>query len=233
MNQIPDQLARVRLRIEAAARACGREPDEIGLIAVSKTKPIAAIVEAIQAGQRAFGENYLQDALPKINALGDDDITWHFIGRLQSNKTAQIAENFSWVHTVDRIKHARRLATQRPHQLPPLQVCIQVDLSNEPGKGGIEPEALGDLAIQVADLPRLTLRGLMTIPAPSRDPGQQREVFARLRELQEDLQRRGLALDTLSMGMSGDMESAIAEGSTLVRIGTDIFGPREPVVGRK
>lgn len=227
MNPIPEQLERVRSRIAAAARACGRQPGQVRLLAVSKTKPVEDVRAALLAGQQAFGENYLQDALPKIAQLGHDGIEWHFIGRLQSNKTAQIAENFSWVHTIETIRHAQRLSDQRPRHLPPLQVCIQVELCNEQSKGGITPEALADLATRVAELPRLQLRGLMTIPAPSTDPAAQRAVFARLRKLQEDLQRQGLALDTLSMGMSGDMESAIAEGSTLVRIGTDIFGPRE------
>lgn len=227
MNQIPEQLARVRQRIAAAAAACGRPPGDIHLLAVSKTKPAEDVRVAWQAGQRAFGENYLQDALTKIDALRDLDIEWHFIGRLQSNKTAAIAAHFAWVHAVDQLKHAQRLSDQRPDDQPPLQLCIQVNLSGENTKGGVTADEASELAHRIAQLPRVKLRGLMVLPAPTTDAVQQRAVFRRLRELQEGLVADGLDLDTLSMGMSGDMESAIAEGATIVRIGTDIFGARE------
>jgi pyridoxal phosphate enzyme (YggS family) len=228
MNEIPDRLTRVRERIDAAARASSRTAGSVSLLAVSKTKPAADILAAYNAGQRAFGENYLQDALPKIRALNELDIEWHFIGRLQSNKTAEISRYFAWVHGLDRIKHAQRLSAQRPADLPPLQVCVQVNLSAETSKGGVEPKDLPAFALAVAALPRLRLRGLMTMPDPHTDPATQGAIFARLRGLLDELRARGLALDTLSMGMSADMEAAIAEGSTLVRIGTDIFGARAP-----
>lgn len=227
MNQIPQRLKRVLERIDAAAAACGRRAEQIGLLAVSKTKPASDVLAAYQAGQRAFGENYLQDALPKIQGLLDADIEWHFIGRIQSNKTAEISRYFQWVHGLDRLKHAERLSRQRPEQLPPLQVCIQVNLSGEASKGGIEPRDLSALAAAVARMPRLRLRGLMTMPDPDASPTTQRETFAALRRLLDELKAEGLELDTLSMGMSADMEAAIAEGSTIVRIGTDIFGRRD------
>ena len=226
MNQIPDRLKHVLGRIDAAAAACGRRADEISLLAVSKTKPASDILAAYRAGQRAFGENYLQDALPKIQALLNTDIEWHFIGRIQSNKTAEISRYFQWVHGLDRLKHAERLSRQRPDQSPPLQVCIQVNLSGEASKGGVEPRDLFALATAVARMPRLRLRGLMTMPDPDASPTIQRETFAALRRLLDELRSQGLELDTLSMGMSTDMEAAIAEGSTIVRIGTDIFGRR-------
>ena len=226
MNQIPDRLAAVRARISTAARACGRSAGDIGLLAVSKTKPVADVLAAYHAGQRAFGENYLQDALPKIQATAQTDIEWHFIGRIQGNKTTEISRHFAWVHSLDRLRHAERLNAQRPAGLPPLQVCLQVNISGEASKGGVEPTALGDLAVAIERLPRLRLRGLMTMPDPHSDAATQRATFARLRQLLEGLRAKGLALDTLSMGMSADMEAAIAEGSTLVRIGTDIFGAR-------
>jgi len=227
MNQIPERLARVQERIRAAAIACGRDPDAIGLLAVSKTRPVADVLTAYRAGQRRFGENYLQDALPKIRALGEHAIEWHFIGRLQSNKTAEISQHFAWVHGLDALRHAERLSAQRPVELPPLQVCLQVNLSGEASKGGVAPEALGALAAAVDRLPRIRLRGLMTMPDPNTPSDAQRAVFAGLRGLLERLREQGLDLDTLSMGMSGDMEAAIAEGATIVRIGTDIFGPRD------
>lgn len=216
----------MRERIREAARASGRSADEITLLAVSKTKPASDVLAAYHAGQRAFGENYLQDALPKIRALRQHDIEWHFIGRLQSNKTAEIGGHFSWVHGLDRLRHAERLSAQRPADLPPLQVCLQVKLSGEASKGGIEPAELPELAAAVADLPRLKLRGLMTMPDPDTDLATQRAAFAELHRLLDDLRTTGIDLDTLSMGMSADMEAAIAEGSTIVRIGTDIFGAR-------
>ncbi len=226
MNEIPERLAQVRQRIHDAALACARNPDDIALLAVSKTKPATDVRAAYAAGQRRFGENYLQDALPKIAELDDCDIEWHFIGRIQGNKTADISRRFAWVHGLDRLRHAELLDRHRPPKLPPLQVCLQVNLSGESSKGGIDAGALLELATAVARLPRLRLRGLMTMPDPHAAAGRQRADFHRLRELLTDLNAAGLDLDTLSMGMSGDMEAAIAEGSTLVRIGTDIFGPR-------
>lgn len=226
MNEIPERLARVRERIRAAALACGRDPGTVALLAVSKTKPASDVLAAYHAGQRLFGENYLQDALPKILALADHAIEWHFIGHLQSNKTAEIARHFSWVHGLDSLRHARRLSAQRPEDLAPLQVCLQVNLSGETSKGGVAGEDVEDLAEAVSRLPRIRLRGLMTMPDPQSSADAQRAVFARLRRLLEGLRAKGLDLDTLSMGMSGDMEAAIAEGATIVRIGTDIFGAR-------
>lgn len=227
MNQIPDRLARVRERIRLAALACGRSPDSVTLLAVSKTKPVEAVQAALAAGQRCFGENYLKDALPKIHALAGHGVEWHYIGRLQSNKTAEISRYFSWVHGLDRLHHAEQLAQQRPADLPPLQVCIQVNLSGEASKGGVTPRELDGLASAVDGLSGLRLRGLMTMPDPQADSATQRADFAALRRLREHLNTRGLSLDALSMGMSGDMEAAIAEGATIVRIGTDIFGARE------
>lgn len=213
--------------MRAAALDCGRSPDEITLLAVSKTKPVSAIAAAYDAGQRLFGENYLQDALPKIEALADKSIEWHFIGRLQSNKTADISQHFAWVHGLDRLKHAERLSTARPSALPPLQVCLQVNLSHEASKGGVGPQDVAPLAEAVTRLPGLRLRGLMTMPDPGAPLETQRAVFAQLRGLLQRLQAMGLDVDTLSMGMSGDLETAIAEGATIVRVGTDIFGTRE------
>jgi pyridoxal phosphate enzyme (YggS family) len=226
MNQIPERLKQVRERIAAAALTCGRSPESVALLAVSKTKPVSDVLAACAAGQRAFGENYLQDALPKIREVREPGIEWHFIGRMQSNKTGDISRNFAWVHGVDRLKHAQRLNAQRPDELPPLQVCLQVNLTGETSKGGVAPQDLVKLATSVVGLPRLTLRGLMTMPDPTSTTAAQRAVFAGLRGLLGELRGSGLDLDTLSMGMSSDMEAAIAEGSTLVRIGTDIFGAR-------
>lgn len=226
MNEIPERLARVRQRIHAAAVSSGRDPDDIALLAVSKTKPATDVRAAYEAGQQRFGENYLQDALPKMSELSDCTIEWHFIGRIQGNKTADISRHFAWVHGLDRLRHAELLDRHRPSGLPPLQVCLQVNLSGEDSKGGVGEQALRGLAEAVSGLPRLQLRGLMTMPDPHTAPARQRADFARLRTLLEELNAAGLDLDTLSMGMSGDMEAAIAEGSTMVRIGTDIFGPR-------
>jgi pyridoxal phosphate enzyme (YggS family) len=227
MNGFPERLEQVRARIRAAAAACGRSPDEITLLAVSKTKPAEDVRRAFLAGQRAFGENYLQDAMGKILALEDLPIEWHFIGRVQGNKTADIARRFAWVHGLDRLRHAELLSRHRDPTQPDLQVCLQVNLSGEASKGGVGPDEAVDLAHRVADLPRLRLRGLMTMPDPDSGMAGQRAVFAGLRGLLERLRADGLALDTLSMGMSGDMETAIAEGATIVRIGTDIFGARQ------
>ena len=227
MNQIPERLAHVQERIHRAAMAAGRSPGEIMLLAVSKTKPASDVAAAFGAGQRAFGENYLQDALPKIRTLADKDIEWHFIGRLQSNKCADISRHFTWVHGIDSLKHAEQLSSHRPAELPPLQVCIQVNLSGEVTKGGVDPTEVEALALKVARLPRLRLRGLMTMPDPNARTTSRDAAFAVLRGLLESLRASGLDVDTLSMGMSDDMEAAIREGATIVRIGTDIFGPRD------
>ncbi len=228
LDDVARNLDAVRARIAAAARQAGRDPAGIRLLAVSKTQGPAALAAALAAGQTAFGENYLQEALPKLEALAGQPVEWHFIGALQSNKTRAVAERFHWIHTVDRDGIARRLAEQRPASLPPLAVCLQVNVSGESSKGGVAPERLVELATAVAALPRLRLRGLMAIPAPAEDPAAQRVPFKVLRELLEELRRRGHAVDTLSMGMSDDLEAAIAEGATLVRIGTAIFGKRAP-----
>lgn len=226
MPTILDNLAAVRSAITDTAMQFGRDPADIRLLAVSKTFPVEAIREAISGGQREFGENYLQEALVKIKALRDEELAWHFIGRIQSNKTRDIAEHFDWVHTVDRDRVARRLNEQRESERAPLNVCLQVNLDDEAQKSGVSPANLPALAQSVAQLPRLRLRGLMAIPAPRTSFEEQRDVFARLRRLGESLRADGIQLDTLSIGMSGDMTAAIAEGSTLVRIGTAIFGSR-------
>jgi hypothetical protein len=218
----------VRSRIHDAAEAAGRDPAAVTLVAVSKTKSAEIVRGAATAGVTDFGENYLQEALAKMQQLGDLGLTWHFVGGIQSNKTRAVAEHFDWVHGVDRFAVARRLSEQRPFHAPPLNVCIQVALVPEPGKGGIEPAQLAELAARIAGLPRLRLRGLMCIPPPQSDKGAERAVFSRLRVLLEGLIAGGLELDTLSMGMSGDFESAIAEGATQVRIGTALFGARGP-----
>jgi hypothetical protein len=233
---IGDNLQGVISRIARAAAAAGRPPGSVRLLAVSKTHPPARIAEAYGAGQRAFGENYVQEALEKMETLaallgreGAGALEWHLIGPLQSNKTRAAAERFDWVQSVDREKIARRLSEQRPAALAPLNVLIEVNLSGEPSKSGIAAEAAAGLAHAVAALPRLRLRGLMSIPAPSSDKAEQRAAFRAVRELFERLRAEGLELDTLSMGMSDDMEAAIEEGATMVRIGTAIFGPREKV----
>jgi hypothetical protein len=228
MHKINDKLTKVTARVQAAARNAGRDPLDVNLIAVSKTRPPADLERAWQAGQRRFGENYLQEALDKKAVLGHlAGIEWHFIGPIQSNKTRSIAENFDWVHSIEREKIARRLSDQRPAGMAPLQVCIQVNIDDETTKAGVSLAQLPPLARAVAEMPRLQLRGLMAIPAPSEDPERQRRGFAALRRALVALQEQGLAnLDTLSMGMSADLEAAIAEGATLVRVGTDIFGVR-------
>ena len=223
----PDRLRDVLARIRAAAERAGRDPRSVRLLAVSKQQPAAAVAAAAAAGQLEFGENYVQEGVAKIAALGDAALTWHFIGQLQSNKTREVAEHFAWVHTVDRERIAARLDAQRPHYAGPLEVLLQVRLGDEPGKGGIAPSDAPRLAEVVAGLPRLRLRGLMCLPPPARDEAAQREPFRRLREILEELNRRGHGLDTLSMGMSADLEAAVLEGSTIVRVGTAIFGPRE------
>jgi len=227
MTTIATNLQAVRLRIARACKEQHREPSEVTLLAVGKTFAAAAIREAAEAGQREFGENYVQEALAKQDALRNLGLIWHFIGPLQSNKTRPIAQSFHWVHSLDREKIARRLSDARPATLPPLQVCIEVNLSGEGSKSGVAPAELAALARQVASLPRLKLRGLMAVPEPSTDVALQRRRFAELRALKDELAREGLALDTLSMGMSADLEAAIAEGATIVRIGTAIFGERK------
>ncbi len=228
MTVIADQLHAVRARIAAACHAAGRDPSEVGLLAVSKTFGPEAVRQAHAAGQLAFGENYVQEAVEKMALLADLPLQWHCIGPLQSNKTRLVAEHFQWVQTIDRIKIAQRLSDQRPAALPPLQVCIQVNVDGGPTKSGVSPAELPALAQAVAALPRLRLRGLMCIPDPLPDAAAMQAVFARARRLFDELRAQGLPLDTLSMGMSGDLEAAIAAGSTLVRVGTAIFGGRPP-----
>ena len=224
MSTIAENIAKVGARIREAAQASGRDWAAIGLLAVSKTKPAAAIRQAYAAGLCDFGENYLQEALEKQLELSDLPLIWHFIGPIQSNKTKPIAEHFAWVHSVDRLKVAERLSAQRPVHLPALNICLQVNVSGEASKSGCTPEALPALAQAVSKLPNLKLRGLMAIPEPTEDPAEQRAAFARLKELQN---RLNLDLDTLSMGMSHDLEAAIGEGATWVRIGTALFGARD------
>ena len=227
MSAIADNLQAVQNRIAQAARAAGRPPDSISLLAVSKTKPLADVLAAAAAGQTDFGENYVQEGVDKLLAsAGDNSLTWHFIGPLQSNKTRLVAEHFDWVHSVDRLKLAERLSAQRPSTLPPLNVCVQINVSGEASKSGCAPAEAAALCQAVARLPGLRLRGLMAIPEPSDDVAAQRLPFRQLRGIFEQLRHTGLALDTLSMGMSHDLEAAIAEGATLVRIGTAIFGER-------
>jgi PLP dependent protein len=216
----------VRSRIRQAAIAAGRDPDTVTLLAVTKAKTAENIRAAATAGVTDFGENYLQEALGKMQQLGDLSLIWHFIGGIQSNKTRAIAERFDWVHSVDRLSIARRLSEHRPFHSAPLNVCIQVALLPETTKGGVAPVALAELAAGIAGLPRLRLRGLMCVPPPQPNVEAERVVFASLRILLQDLQGRGLKLDTLSMGMSADFEAAIAEGATMVRIGTALFGHR-------
>jgi pyridoxal phosphate enzyme (YggS family) len=226
MDTIEKRLQAVKSRIARACAAAGRDPRDIVLVAVSKTFPADAVRAAHAAGQRDFGENHAQDAVAKIDALGDLDLVWHFIGPVQSNKTRTIAAQFAWVHSIDRLKIAERLAAQRPEALPPLQACIQVNVSGEATKSGVAPAEAPALARAVAALPRLRLRGLMAIPEPTDDPALQRRRFESLRDLRDRLAADGLALDTLSMGMSDDLEAAIAAGATMVRVGTAIFGAR-------
>ena len=224
MSTIADNIGLVSQRIRAAAAAAQRGPDSVHLLAVSKTKPAQAVREAYAAGLRDVGENYLQEALSKQAELTDLPLSWHFIGPIQSNKTRAIAEHFAWVHSVDRLKIAQRLSEQRPAELPPLNICIQVNVSGEASKSGCTPADLPALANAIIALPRLSLRGLMAIPEPTDDRAAQDAAFATVRDLQASL---NLALDTLSMGMSHDLESAIAQGATWVRIGTALFGARD------
>ncbi|MDK9704868.1 MAG: YggS family pyridoxal phosphate-dependent enzyme [Sulfuritalea sp.] len=228
MTSIAANLQAVRARIAAACVAAGRPTESVQLLAVSKTWPAASLREATAAGQRAFGENYLQEAAEKAAQLADLDLEWHFIGPLQSNKTRPVAEGFAWVHSVDRLKIAERLAAQRPAALPPLNVCLQVNVSGEASKSGCAPEQGIDLAAAIGTLPRLCLCGLMAIPEPTTDVALQRRQFALLRRTLERINAElDFRLDTLSMGMSDDLEAAIMEGATMVRVGTAIFGQRD------
>ncbi|WP_430233488.1 YggS family pyridoxal phosphate-dependent enzyme [Nitrosomonas communis] len=226
MTTIATRLQTVKSHIAEAARNAGRRPEDILLLAASKTNPPEKVREAWEAGQTVFGENYLQEGLIKIRALADLPIEWHFIGPIQSNKTKPIAENFAWTHSVDREKIAVRLSNARPESLPPLQVCVQVNVSGEVTKSGIAPEQAAELAAFVNQLPRLKLRGLMAVPELTSATALQREQFQIMRQIFEQLKKDGFDIDTLSMGMSEDMDIAIAEGATIVRIGTAIFGPR-------
>jgi pyridoxal phosphate enzyme (YggS family) len=229
MSSVEAKLQQVRTRIASACEHAQRPVQSVTLLAVTKTFGPHLVRAAHAAGQRAFGENYVQEALEKIEALADlrDSIEWHLIGPLQSNKTRVVATHFDWVHSVDRLKLAQRLSTQRPSERPPLQVCVQVNVSGEASKSGVAPEDVPALAQQIAALPNLRLRGLMSIPEPAQDVDAQRRPHRALARLLYSLNAGGLALDTLSMGMSADLEAAIAEGATIVRVGTAIFGGRE------
>jgi pyridoxal phosphate enzyme (YggS family) len=226
MSAIADNLQAVQARISNAAAAVGRSPESVRLLAVSKTWPLACVLDAAEAGQRAFGENYVQEGIDKIAAVSGRNLEWHFIGPLQSNKTKPVAEHFDWVHSINRLKIAERLSAQRPAYLAPLQVCVQINVSGEASKSGCAPDEALALCRAVAALPGLQLRGLMAIPEPTDDLQAQRIPFRKLRELREQICAAGLPLDTLSMGMSHDLEAAVAEGATIVRIGTAIFGER-------
>ena len=227
-QNLPAMLRAVRERVARAAAAAGRSAESVTLLAVGKAQPLELLAAAADCGVGDFGESYLQEALQKIAALQERALTWHFIGRIQANKTRPIAESFAWVHALDRLKIAERLAAQRPFHAPPLNVCLQVNVAAEATKGGVTPAELPALAAAVAQLPRLALRGLMCIPPEEIEPARQRAWFARLRVLKDELNRTGLSLDTLSMGMSADFEAAIQEGATLVRLGTILFGARPP-----
>lgn len=233
MSVISDNWQATLLRVRAAAQRAGRAPDSVKVLAVSKTFPLEAVLEAAAAGATAFGENYAQEGVAKILAWRErgqgrfPGVEWHFIGPLQSNKTRWVAENFDWVQSLDRLKIAERLSSQRPAHLPPLQVCLQVNISGEGSKSGVLPGEVVTLAQQIARLPHLKLRGLMAIPEPGDNFEQQRAPFSAMRHLYQECLHAGLALDTLSMGMSADLEAAIAEGATLVRVGTGIFGSRQ------
>jgi pyridoxal phosphate enzyme (YggS family) len=225
-QNLPAVLREVRERMAQAAAAAGRSAQSVTLLAVGKAQPPELLAAAADCGVTDFGESYLQEALAKIAALRSQALTWHFIGRIQANKTRPIAETFAWVHALDRPKIAERLAAQRPAEAPPLNVCLEVNIAGEAGKGGATAAELPALAAAVARLPRLALRGLMCIPPEETEPARQRAWFARLRGLRDDLNAAGHCLDTLSMGMSGDFESAIREGATIVRLGTVLFGAR-------
>lgn len=227
MTEVAERLIRLRERIGEAAARSGRDPAGIGVVGVAKGQPFERVEAALDAGLAELGENYLQEAEAHMSALAGRTVRWHFVGALQSNKTRQVAECFDWVHSVDRVRIVHRLADQRRAQAAPLAVCIQVRLGEEPGKAGVDPAGLAELAHQVASLPSLSLRGLMAIPPPELEFERQRGWFRRLRELRDGLVSEGLSLDTLSMGMSADLEAAVAEGATMLRIGTALFGARE------
>jgi len=226
-TDIHTNLAKVKRQIQQLSEQYNRPSDGVKLLAVSKTFPAEQIRNAYHCGQRAFGENYVDEALSKINALSDLDIEWHYIGPIQSNKTRKIAENFQWLHSLASLKHARRISEQRPANMPPINVCIQVNISDESSKSGVDVDGAKTLAKDLQDLPGLCLRGIMGIPAKSTDLPEQRRAFSSLASVYRQLQTTHTQIDTLSMGMSGDMEAAIAEGSTMVRIGTAIFGLRQ------
>ena len=226
MIGVTENLALISDLLHQAAIEAGRDPADVRLLAVSKTQPLEKIREAAAAGQRAFGENFVQEGVEKIEALSDLDLAWHFIGHLQSNKTRVVAEYFDWVHTIDKLKTARRLSDQRPQGLPPLNICIQVNVDDESSKSGVAPGALPALAAACTRLPNLRLRGLMCLPAMRSDFEEQRVPFAALRRLAEELRRDGIETDTLSMGMTADFRAAVLEGATIVRIGTALFGER-------
>jgi pyridoxal phosphate enzyme (YggS family) len=227
-QNLPAVLHEVRERLARAAAAAGRSAQSVTLLAVGKGHPAELLAAAADCGVGDFGESYLQEALGKMAALQGRALTWHFIGRIQANKTRSIAETFAWVHALDRLKVAERLAAQRPQLAPPLNVCLEVNIAEEASKGGVRPAELATLAAAVAGLPRLALRGLMCLPPEESEPARQRAWFARLRALKEELNAAGHSLDTLSMGMSGDFEAAIQEGATIVRLGTVLFGARPP-----
>jgi PLP dependent protein len=227
-QNLPARIQAVQERVARAAEAAGRSAQSVTLLAIGKAQPLPLLDAAAACGLEHFGESYLQEALAKIAALRERGLTWHFVGRVQANKTRAIAEEFAWVHALDRLRIAERLAAQRPPHGPPLNVCLQVKLAGEGTKGGVAPDELAPLAAAVAKLPRLALRGLMCIPPEETEPARQRTWFAKLRQLRDQLNVQGARLDTLSMGMSGDFEAAIAEGATIVRLGTALFGPRPP-----
>ncbi len=226
MNSLNKNLQQVRLEMSAAERQFGREPGSVKLLAVSKTRAADDVLALAQLGVTDFGENYVQEALAKIEQLSGYSLTWHFIGPIQSNKCRQIATHFDWVHSVDRIRVAERLNAARPPELPPLNICIQVNVDAEPTKSGVAPDEVEELAEQLRQYPRLALKGLMALPAPADDFNTQRRAFRKLRNLHEQLITKGYRFDTLSMGTTHDMQAAIAEGATIIRIGTALFGPR-------
>ncbi|WP_334326553.1 YggS family pyridoxal phosphate-dependent enzyme [Gilliamella apicola] len=231
MNTVQDNLLNIKNEIAKIAKKCERDPNTIQLIAVSKTKPVEQVIEAIYAGQLAFGENYVQEGVEKIQYfeknMPNNDLIWHFIGPLQSNKSKLVAEHFDWMHTIDRLKIAQRLNDQRPKDMAKLNVLIQVNISQEASKSGVKPEEVADLVKQIVTLPNLNLRGLMAIPEIENDYDKQLNVFTKMQQLLQSLQKDYPFMDTLSMGMSGDMQAAIVAGSTMVRIGTAIFGARQ------
>ncbi|MEN7343865.1 MAG: YggS family pyridoxal phosphate-dependent enzyme [Pseudomonadota bacterium] len=229
MIRVTENLTAVRRQLESAAESASRQPETVTLVAVSKRHPASAIAAAASAGQVHFGENYVSEGVAKIRELGRSGFVWHYIGAIQSNKTRDIAAHFDWVHTIDRLKIAARLSAQRPADQAPLNVCIQVNIDNEPQKAGVSLEAIGPLAGEIDALPHLRLRGLMCLPAAHADTARTRTAFARMREAMITIQHDFSSVDTLSMGMSGDMDLAIREGSTMIRVGTAIFGPRDSV----